>query len=113
MICKEYQEKNGLEAECTDAVIADPANMYTPNDFEEWNETQKLLHYTLVFQVFVFLQLFNQINARKLEEGVFNVFSGMFKNCLFVSVVIFTFTIQMVMVEIGGMAVKTHSLNME
>jgi hypothetical protein len=37
----------------------------------------------------------------------------MFKNLLFVGVVIFTFTIQMVMVEIGGMAVKTHALSTE
>jgi Ca2+-transporting ATPase len=37
----------------------------------------------------------------------------MFSNFLFVGVVIFTFTIQMVMVEIGGMAVKTAPLSTE
>ena len=112
MICKKWEEVNVPE-KCTPEIVADPANSYTPNDFKEWDETDKLLHYTLVFQVFVFLQLFNQINARKLEEGEFNVFSGMFKNCLFVGVVIFTFVIQMVMVEIGGMAIKTHALSNE
>jgi calcium-translocating P-type ATPase len=59
MICKRYQEKNGPLEPCTDAVLADPANLYTPNDFVKFDETDKLLHYTLVFQVFVFLQLFN------------------------------------------------------
>lgn len=112
MICLNFQEKNPTEL-CTDEVLADPANMYLPSDFKEWDETQKLLHYTLVFQVFVFLQLFNQINARKLEADEFNVFDGMFKNCLFVGVVIVTFTTQMVMVEIGGMAIKTHALSTE
>jgi magnesium-transporting ATPase (P-type) len=113
MICQNYQEKNGKNAVCTDAVLADAANLYLPSDFQPWDETEKLLHYTLVFQVFVFLQLFNQINARKLEADEFNVFSGMLSNFLFVGVVIFTFTIQMVMVEIGGMAVKTHALSVE
>lgn len=54
MICAKYEADNFPE-KCTDEVIADPANMYTPNDFVEWDETQKLLHYTLVFQVFVFM----------------------------------------------------------
>jgi len=57
------------------------------------------------------MQLFNQINARKLEEDEFNVFSGMFRNCLFIGVVIVTFVTQMAMVEVGGMAVKTHALS--
>jgi Ca2+ transporting ATPase len=60
--------------------------------------------------VFVFLQLFNQINARKLEEEL-NVFSGVFNNCLFVGVVIFTFVIQMTLVQIGGRFIKTHALS--
>jgi len=112
MVCQNWEKANFPE-KCTPEIIADPANAYTPNDFKEWDETDKLLHYTLVFQVFVFLQLFNQINARKLEEGEFNVFDGMFKNCLFVGVVIFTFVIQMVLVEVGGMAIKTHALSKE
>jgi magnesium-transporting ATPase (P-type) len=110
LICKHYQDLNGPEHECSDSVIADPANLYTPNDFKEGDETQKLLHYTLVFQVFVFLQLFNQINARKLGEEL-NVFSGVFNNCLFVGVVIFTFVIQMALVEVGGKFIKTHALS--
>jgi len=115
MICDNYESKLETEEEkkdfeCTNAIKKNPDNMHTPNDFKEFDETQKLLHYTLVFQVFVFMQLFNQINARKLEEDEFNVFSGFFNNSLFIFVVIFTFAIQMVLVEIGGMAIKTHAL---
>jgi len=47
----------------------------------------------MVFQTFVFMQLFNQINARKIEDGEFNVFSGMTRNVQFIGVVIFTFII--------------------
>ena len=73
--------------------------------------TEKLLHYTLVFQAFVFMQLFNQINARKLEQDENNVFKGMFDNYLFVCVMIFTFVMQMILVEFGGRAVKTFPLS--
>ena len=44
------------------------------------------LHFTFIFQSFVFMQVFNQINARKLFEGEFNVFEGIFKNKMFNSV---------------------------
>lgn len=73
--------------------------------------TQKLLHYTMVFQMFVFMQLFNQINARKIEEGELNVFKGFFNNFLFLFVTVLTFVVQMAMVEVGGKAIKTWPLN--
>jgi len=57
------------------------------------------------------MQIFNQINARKLEEGEINVFSGMFRNMLFILITIFTFVIQMAMVEYGGAAVKSFPLD--
>ena len=57
------------------------------------------------------MQIFNQINARKLEEGEKNVFEGMFRNMLFVYITFFTFAIQMAMVEYGGAAVKSYPLD--
>lgn len=61
--------------------------------------------------MFVFMQLFNQINARKIEEGELNVFKGFFNNFLFIFVTILTFVVQMAMVEVGGKAIKTWPLN--
>lgn len=51
------------------------------------------------------------MNARLLT-GNFNIFEGMCKNYLFVVVSIFTFGIQMLMVEIGGRVTKTYPLEM-
>jgi Ca2+ transporting ATPase len=82
-----------------------------PQNQEEGHATQKCLLFTFVFQAFVFMQIFNQINARKLEEGEINVFSGMFRNWLFIAITVFTFVIQMSMVEYGGVAVKAYPLN--
>ena len=56
------------------------------------------------------MQIFNQINARLLEEGEYNVFAGIFKNLLFLGVVFFTIVIQMSIVEIGGLFTKTSPL---
>lgn len=72
--------------------------MYTPNDFVRGDETQKLMHYTFVFQIFVFMQLFNIVNSRKILLGEFNVFAGFMNNALFIIVVIVAFTVQILMV---------------
>lgn len=70
-----------------------------------------MLHMTYVFQIFVFMQLFNQINARILTDG-FNIFEGIFRNWLFMFVTILTFGVQMAMVEVGGKVTKTYPLAM-
>lgn len=50
-------------------------------------------HYTIVFNTFVMMQLFNEINARKIH-GERNVFEGIFNNPIFCSIVLGTFIIQ-------------------
>jgi Ca2+-transporting ATPase len=59
------------------------------------------------------MQLFNQINGRKLGENEFNVFGGMFKNMMFVVIAIMTFVIQCLMVQFGGKITKTQALNLD
>ncbi|KAJ8381618.1 hypothetical protein SKAU_G00023960 [Synaphobranchus kaupii] len=58
-------------------------------------------HYTIVFNTFVMMQLFNEINARKIH-GERNVFDGIFNNLIFCSIVFGTFVIQIVIVQFGG-----------
>ncbi|XP_075886317.1 plasma membrane calcium-transporting ATPase 1 isoform X2 [Nelusetta ayraudi] len=58
-------------------------------------------HYTIVFNTFVLMQLFNEINARKIH-GERNVFEGIFNNPIFCSIVFGTFVIQIVIVQFGG-----------
>lgn len=40
--------------------------------------------YTIIFNAFIMMQLFNMINARKLGERQFNIFAGFFNNWLFI-----------------------------
>lgn len=50
-------------------------------------------HYTIVFNTFVLMQIFNEFNARKIH-GERNVFEGVFNNIIFCSIVLGTFVIQ-------------------
>lgn len=50
-------------------------------------------HYTIVFNTFVMMQLFNEINARKIH-GERNVFEAIYRNPIFCTVVLGTFAAQ-------------------
>ncbi|XP_026881677.2 plasma membrane calcium-transporting ATPase 3a isoform X5 [Electrophorus electricus] len=69
-------------------------------------------HYTIIFNTFVLMQLFNEINARKIH-GERNVFSDIFANPIFCSIVLGTFSIQIVIVQFGGKPFSCAPLNME
>jgi len=77
-----------------------------------YEHTEKMLHYTIIFQVFVFMQIFNLINSRKIGDGEINVFANFFNNPWFIIIFILTIVIQCVLVELGGNAVKTYALNL-
>jgi len=72
---------------------ADPAWVAQNPGFYINEPTNKCYLYTMVFQAFVFMQLFNQINARKLGDKEYNVFAGFFNNMLFLGIVALTFAI--------------------
>ncbi|XP_030403945.1 plasma membrane calcium-transporting ATPase 3 isoform X6 [Gopherus evgoodei] len=52
-------------------------------------------HYTIIFNTFVLMQLFNEVNARKIH-GERNVFQGVFGNPIFCAIVLGTFGIQVI-----------------
>ncbi|XP_038204603.1 plasma membrane calcium-transporting ATPase 4 isoform X2 [Arvicola amphibius] len=69
-------------------------------------------HYTIVFNTFVLMQLFNEINSRKIH-GEKNVFAGIYRNIIFCSVVLGTFFCQILIVEFGGKPFSCTNLSME
>jgi Ca2+ transporting ATPase len=76
----------------------------------DWNdETGK--HYSIFFNVFVLLQVFNEINARKLKSDEYNVFEDFFNNKLFLIIVVCTIIIQLTMVKYGGQSLQTVELS--
>lgn len=59
-------------------------------------------HATYNFNVFVMMQIFNFINARKLYDE-FNVFEGIFSSIFFPVIVIVIFILQIIIVTFGGL----------
>ncbi|CAI5948592.1 unnamed protein product, partial [Closterium sp. NIES-64] len=66
---------------------------------EEISEGEKQL-VTIIFSSFVFMQIFNQLNSRKLEE--WNVFEGLLVNRLFILIVSIELSVQVLLVELLG-----------
>lgn len=69
-------------------------------------------HYTIVFNTFVLMQLFNEINARKIH-GERNVFEGIFNNAIFCTIVLGTFVVQIIIVQFGGKPFSCSELSIE
>ncbi|XP_038596278.1 plasma membrane calcium-transporting ATPase 2 isoform X2 [Tachyglossus aculeatus] len=69
-------------------------------------------HYTIIFNTFVMMQLFNEINARKIH-GERNVFDGIFRNPIFCTIVLGTFLIQIVIVQFGGKPFSCSPLQLD
>ena len=84
-----------------------------PSVQEALDAAEKLKHYTMVFHTFVLMQVFNEINARKLGEREFNVFKGFFNNWLFLFVIILTLAVQGALVEYAGRPARCVSLTYE
>jgi len=69
-------------------------------------------HRTLIFNIFVMCQVFNELNCRKLGQNP-NIFEGIFQNHLFLGIFVFTMLMQFVMVEFGGEWTSTVSLSVQ
>ncbi|XP_060807527.1 plasma membrane calcium-transporting ATPase 3 isoform X5 [Amyelois transitella] len=69
-------------------------------------------HFTIIFNTFVMMTLFNEINARKIH-GQRNVFQGLFTNPIFYGIWIGTAFSQVIIIQFGGMAFSTAGLSLD
>ncbi|MCP9265526.1 Plasma membrane calcium-transporting ATPase 3 [Dirofilaria immitis] len=69
-------------------------------------------HFTIVFNTFVMMTLFNEINARKIH-GERNIFTGLFSNPIYYIIWIATMIAQIFIVQFGGRWFSTAALNLE
>eukprot|EP00736_Rhodelphis_marinus_P009795 Rmarinus@m.10054 len=76
---------------------------------EEFEEEELTILYTILFNSFVWCQIFNEINSRKLNNEK-NPFKGMFHSSLFVIIIVITVGLQVFIVEVGGDFTSTHGL---
>ncbi|KAE9019043.1 Plasma membrane calcium-transporting ATPase 4 [Phytophthora rubi] len=71
------------------------------NDLEEGHKDDSTVHMTIVFNTFVWMQLFNELNCRKIHDEV-NIFTGITKNRVFLYVCVLQVAMQVVMVQFTG-----------
>ncbi|XP_045126514.1 plasma membrane calcium-transporting ATPase 4-like [Portunus trituberculatus] len=69
-------------------------------------------HFTLIFNTFVMMTLFNEVNARKIH-GEHNIFEGITGNPLFYCIWVVTFVAQVIIVQFGGYAFNTAPLTLD
>ena len=75
-------------------------------------ERHDFTHYTIIFNTFVFCQIFNEFNARSIHSG-WNVFAGLLTNRVFMGVIAVTVLCQAALVELAGDSVHTTGLSVE
>jgi len=90
-----------------DVIFGVPSDRNLPHNV--WNNINGY-HFTIFFNIFVFMSVFNLINSTKLRREEKNVFEGIFDNYLFVLIQCIIIGGQILMVTFGGRALRTHSL---
>ncbi|KZF26326.1 P-type calcium ATPase [Xylona heveae TC161] len=65
---------------------------------------------TLVFNTFVWMQIFNELNNRRLDNH-FNIFEGVFRNYFFIVITLIMIAGQVMIVFVGGRAFSVTRLN--
>lgn len=66
-------------------------------------------HFTMVFNTFVFMQIVNEINARKIHNEK-NSFKGFFNNNIFLGILFAEIVVQVLLVNFGGRAFSCERL---
>lgn len=83
---------------------------YDVGDEKVINES-KVTHYTFLFNTYVMMQVFNEINCRKIQPDEINVFKGFFNNPFFLFIIFISVAVQILLVEIGGSIVEVLPLS--
>ena len=78
--------------------------------FNKGEPTLKCYAFTMLFNLFIWLHIFNLLACRDIDETKFRPFRSLYKNWLFLAVLISIIGFQYVMVEFGGVLARTSGL---
>ncbi|KAF1324644.1 Calcium-translocating p-type atpase, pmca-type, partial [Globisporangium splendens] len=101
LTCEDYVKQTGLE-------LID----YPLGYLHSYCAKYDYRHYTVIFNTFVFSQVFNEFNARRTNND-WRVFSGVLTNSLFMFIILTTIVIQVLLAELGGDFTKTSSITFQ
>lgn len=80
---------------------------YGLNVFTSWDDDVRK---TIVFNAFVWLQIFNEINCRRIDDKI-NVFVGFLENRLLIVIIAIMIACQILIISIGGAAFSVTRLD--
>ncbi|EGR33978.1 hypothetical protein IMG5_028960 [Ichthyophthirius multifiliis] len=84
-----------------------------PNSFQmKFYVESQAVHFSIFFQCFVMLQVFNEFNARKLLKQEINIFDKLLNNYIFWVIIGITFFVQIMLVQTGGRYVGVSSISL-
>jgi magnesium-transporting ATPase (P-type) len=108
---------DGMSGECYQAIHTTPQQgvSFSFDSLDNFAGTcmecyeHSYVHTTLIFNAFVFCQIFNEFNARSIFSDVY-VFSGLSSNPIFILVIFVTVLFQYLIVTYGGNFTRTSPL---
>jgi len=65
----------------------------------------------MLFNLFIWLHIFNLLNCRDIDENKYRPFRGIFSNWFFLAIFLSIMGFQYFMVEYGGVIARTSELN--
>ncbi|KAI0965792.1 calcium-translocating P-type ATPase [Xylaria arbuscula] len=78
--------------------------------YDPRNATQQKELDTMVFNTFVWMQIFNEFNNRRLDNK-FNIFEGVHRNKFFIGITILMVGLQITIIFVGGTAFEIKPIN--
>jgi len=86
--------------------------LYSGRNWSFLDVTSDSVHNTIIFNTFVLCQVWNELNARRLENEL-NVLSNITTNYIFLGVILLTLIVQAAIVQFGGIATQTSALTLK
>jgi len=115
--CSSYRTYCGSEGTaCLDATQTINGVSFSFSDLAGYEDsclvcdTYDVRHYTIIFNAFIFSQVFNEYTARNIFDD-WNPFKGVIGNHVFLGVSLFTVGAQVLLVEVGGPFLQTYPLS--
>jgi P-type Ca2+ transporter type 2B len=77
------------------------------------NNSKPSQHFTMIFNSFVLMTLFNELNARKLYDQQTTLSTIFLFNPIFICIWLFSFILQFLVISFGSYAFSCHPLTLE
>jgi Ca2+ transporting ATPase len=90
-------------------MFSDSYNLWSGYN-KDGDSTPQTRHFTFLFALFMYMNLFNELNSRKLGEKEVNIFSNIHHNLLYIVIVIGEFAVVYVMTHYNHLVFSSATI---